>query len=570
MLAQCMGELLRELEVLALDCQAGGATPAHGDLLELGWALCAPGGLALPAHSIWVVPRTERPIPRAIRELTGWRESCLSEALGERAAWARLQHEIAPACVRHGQAGLPTVIHYARFELPFLHDLHARLAEQDAAFPLDVVCVHAIAARLFPDLPRRNIRALAGYLGHTPELMRRSAGHVEATAFIWRALVPLLEDAGLSSWSQLKAWLQQPAVQARRPVRRFPLSAEVRRALPSTPGVYRFLRRNGDVLYVGKATSLKARVASHFKSRGPASERALELLTQVHEIDATQTASLLEAALLETDEIKRLDPPYNVQLRSGERRAWFASRDLLDVVPGADAAHRVGPLPSQRALLPLCALIALAKGEDATPRLRAMALSVPVAFLPADALFEQGWQGFASELLSATQAGEGGAARVMAASRALWIARGRAELESASDEAAPELWDLARVRRRLERGLVQSGLLVRRARFLCLLADATVAFREREMERARCLVIERGEIRERSELMAVHAVASLPARKPGPWVERQAAFDAGAYDRLRVLLTELRRVQLEGGEIALRVAGHSFVAARLLALMQGI
>ena len=36
---------LAELRVLALDCQAGGATPAHGDLLELGWALSGPEGV---------------------------------------------------------------------------------------------------------------------------------------------------------------------------------------------------------------------------------------------------------------------------------------------------------------------------------------------------------------------------------------------------------------------------------------------------------------------------------------------------------------------------------------------
>ena len=52
------------------------------------------------------------------------------------------------------------------------------------------------------------------------------------------------------------------------------------------------------------------------------------MLTQVHDVSPTPTASLVEAALLETDEIKRLDPPYNVQLRSAGRQAWFASGDL--------------------------------------------------------------------------------------------------------------------------------------------------------------------------------------------------------------------------------------------------
>ena len=58
----------------------------------------------------------------------------------------------------------------------------------------------------------------------------------------------------------------------------------------------------------------------------------------------------------------------------------------------------------------------------------------------------------------------------------------------------PADWDLARVRRRLERTLTQTGLLVRRTRLLCLLADATVAFRERAMPAARALVIGAGDI----------------------------------------------------------------------------
>ena len=50
--------------------------------------------------------------------------------------------------------------------------------------PLDIVCTHDIARRLFPDLPRRSLRALAGYLGRGVGVLRRSADHVEATAFL--------------------------------------------------------------------------------------------------------------------------------------------------------------------------------------------------------------------------------------------------------------------------------------------------------------------------------------------------------------------------------------------------
>ena len=560
-----MADVLQDLPVLALDCQAGGSTPAHGDLLELGWATCTGGGLVGPVRSRWIVPRTDRPVPWAVRDLTGWTESCLAESVDERQAWAELRANIVPAAP---PAGAPTVIHYARFELRFLHDLCRRVDCSDG-LPLDVICLHTIAARLFPDLPRRNIRALAGYLGHSPDLARRAAGHVEATAFIWRALLPLLAQRSVDTWDGLKAWLDEPAPRTRRTRPVFPFASDRRRALPDGPGVYRFLRRSGDVLYVGKAASVKKRVASHFRGRVPANERALELLTQVHEVHPTETASLVEAALLETDEIKRLDPPYNVQLRSAGRHAWFASRDLREAAPAPDAGHPVGPLPSERALLPLAALTLLAEGATATPGLCAAALAVPTAFSAPPRLFDQGFRDFVADHLGGVE--PTAAARLARASRALWLLRGRADADATgTDDGAtggPTEWDLARVRRRLERNLVQTGLLVRRARFLCWLAEATVAFRERDMTTARGLVICAGDIRERRELEHVMAIGDWPRPGCPTHHERQACFDASVYDRMRVLLTEIHRVQDEGGEAALRVGAHAFTPERLARLM---
>jgi DNA polymerase-3 subunit epsilon len=488
--------------------------------------------------------------------------------LTEQHVWTELRGDILRLAAQHPQARAPAVIHYARFELPFLHDLHTRLGD-GTDFPLDTLCLHAIGARLFPDLPRRNIRALAGFLGHTPELLRRAAGHVHASAFIWRAFVPRLEAEGVTTWSELSAWIADAPPRTRRPRRIFPLPVERRRALPDAPGVYRMLRCNGDVLYVGKAASVRKRIAGHFKSKGDFTERALELLSQVHELRITETPSVLEAALLESDEIKRIDPPYNVQLRSGERRAWFASRDLYETVSEPDDLHRIGPLPSQRAVLSLAGLRLLAAGAEATPALRSLALAVPSAYLPDDELWAAGYSTFAAEHFAGSQ--PNAARRVDAASRALWRSRGRQEIESTTpDDAPPDHWDLARVRRRLERSLVQCGLLIRRARFLCLLADADVAYLEKGMPRARALIVERGEIRALRDLDDVAAIRGLPERRMRLLQERQLAFDAAAYDRLRVLATELRRVLDEDGQVAIRFGSHVFEGSRLAQLTSAI
>jgi DNA polymerase III subunit epsilon len=548
--------MLAELDVVVVDCQASGATPKHGSLLEMGWAVTGPGGYRAPIEACWIVPPEGTWVSGPVRELTGWSEDCLPYAVPPQQAWSRMLENVPVAAGRPA----PCVIHFARFELTFLQELHQRHGE--GCFPLDTICLHEVARRLFPELPRRGLRALAGFLGHSPSLVRRSAGHVDASAFIWRALQPALEAAGVRSWGELKTWLEAKAPPRRR--RTYPLPPERRRALLGQPGVYRLVRRNGDILYVGKAANVKKRIASHFTRGSRPNERALEMLTQVHDVDVTPTETILEAALLETDEIKRLQPPYNVQLREGDRRVWFATGDLAEAAPQPDDRHRVGPLPSRWALSSMAAIRALAAGagDPSDDRLRAAAVGVPPVFGPEEGLFSVAWRGFCC----AHHLGE---SRKNAWHNLLLAAKRLAltgVIEEGSEDTAPDEWDLDRIRRHLDRALLRGGQLVRRARWLVLLSDASVAFRERGGDRHRLLVIDRGRIIERGDLSEPEAIP--PRERPRPWQLRQGAIDAAGYDRLRVLATELVRVRAEGGSVLVRI-GERLIGERGTARLVG-
>jgi excinuclease ABC subunit C len=84
--------------------------------------------------------------------------------------------------------------------------------------------------------------------------------------------------------------------------------------LPNAPGVYRMLDAKGDVLYVGKAKSLKNRVGSY--ARGQAhSNRIARMIGQTASMEFVTTATETEALLLEANLIKQLKPRYNVLLR---------------------------------------------------------------------------------------------------------------------------------------------------------------------------------------------------------------------------------------------------------------
>jgi excinuclease ABC subunit C len=90
-------------------------------------------------------------------------------------------------------------------------------------------------------------------------------------------------------------------------------TAEMRSQLPDSPGVYLFKDRRGRVLYVGKATSIRKRVGSHFSK--PATRGAAEMLEQIDTIDFVVTETEAEALLAEQNFIRRHRPKYNIRLR---------------------------------------------------------------------------------------------------------------------------------------------------------------------------------------------------------------------------------------------------------------
>ena len=123
------------------------------------------------------------------------------------------------------------------------------------------------------------------------------------------------------------------------------------RQLPKAPGVYFHKNLAGDVIYVGKAASLKNRVSSYF--RGEHDVKTEALVREIFTTDWIETDSEIDALFLESEMIKRYMPPFNILLRD-DKSATFVRinfREELPTVttsrnPADDGADYIGPFYS--------------------------------------------------------------------------------------------------------------------------------------------------------------------------------------------------------------------------------
>src|ERR1700760_2899537 len=98
--------------------------------------------------------------------------------------------------------------------------------------------------------------------------------------------------------------------------------ADRRRDLPDEPGVYLFHDVRGKVIYVGKAVSIRKRVASHFSN--PSTRAGRDLLPMIDRIEALVVQTESEALIVEQNFIKQYKPRFNIRLRDDKSYPYIA------------------------------------------------------------------------------------------------------------------------------------------------------------------------------------------------------------------------------------------------------
>lgn len=93
--------------------------------------------------------------------------------------------------------------------------------------------------------------------------------------------------------------------------------------LPDKPGVYLMKDAQGNIIYVGKATSLKQRVRSYFQSNKHHTIKELSLIEKIHDLETIIVDSPVEALILECNLIKQHRPKYNIRLRDDKHYPYL-------------------------------------------------------------------------------------------------------------------------------------------------------------------------------------------------------------------------------------------------------
>jgi DNA polymerase-3 subunit epsilon len=195
-----------------------------------------------------------------------------------------------------------------------------------------------LARRLLEGRTRRvGLASLSYFLGTSTRPCHRALPDAEATAEVLLHLIGLAQERGARTVADL---VELSAPRARRLHAKRALAA----GAPQRPGVYVFRDRHEQVLYVGRARDLRARLRSYFRGerQRPAVEAALGALARV---EWRVLGSELEAALEELRLIRELRPPANA--RGGRAGRWvYLRRRGSEWVAGAEPSA-YGPIGSR-------------------------------------------------------------------------------------------------------------------------------------------------------------------------------------------------------------------------------
>jgi DNA polymerase III subunit epsilon len=190
------------------------------------------------------------------------------------------------------------VAHNAHFDYSFLRK---EFEQVGITWQTKKLCTVRLSRKIIPGLRSYSLGSLAESLGIKIQNRHRAGGDAEATVKVFNMQLQRDRDGYIGK--SLKRNSGETILPPNLP-------KDVFDKLPSKAGVYYFLNSRGQVIYVGKANSIKKRIAGHFTGDAREWSRS-KIRNEIHHISFELTGNELIALILESQEIRRFWPKYN-------------------------------------------------------------------------------------------------------------------------------------------------------------------------------------------------------------------------------------------------------------------
>lgn len=326
-----LGTPLYETTFVVLDIETTGGSPSADAITEVG-ALKSEGGVVTGTFQSLVRPG--EPITGFVELLTGITNTMVAQAPPI--------EEVLPSLWEFLRETV-LVAHNARFDASFLA---AAFARHGYAVPFRrTVCTLRLARWLMKgETMDMKLETLSRMIGTAAIPCHRAFPDAHATFEIFHRLLELAGPHGVLTIEDLLAFTR---ARSRSDLGKIALAARV----PRVAGVYKFLDKRGDVLYVGKSKNMRARVRSYF--HGDSRTKVSGLLQLAAKIDWERCETEIAAQVRELVLIRRHNPPFNRQGKQRARPCWIVEelypKPRLKVVRSAPDDPLLGPFRSQKA-----------------------------------------------------------------------------------------------------------------------------------------------------------------------------------------------------------------------------
>ncbi|MEO5931805.1 MAG: DEDD exonuclease domain-containing protein [Candidatus Kapaibacterium sp.] len=322
--------LLTDATFVVTDIETTGLSPDKNRITEVA-CVYVRGGEIVEERRTLVNP--EQFIPNEIQKMTGITNAMVFAAPKGGDVFPQIREWIAEDAI--------FVAHNVSFDYNFLQSSFRRHGIDEMRHAK--LCTARLARRLLPAQKRWGLGHLTAHLGIKVQGRHHALGDARATALALIQMIELLqEEHDCETVEDLLSIQYQTMSNFRELPKHIKALEPVLSALPPRPGVYRMIAARGEVLYIGKAKSLRDRVGSYFRHGAIHTSKIREMVGRVRKIEVEETGSELGALLLESRLIKEYQPKYNT-MQKRYRRYAFLRLTTGNAYPRVDFSLEIEP-----------------------------------------------------------------------------------------------------------------------------------------------------------------------------------------------------------------------------------